>query len=359
MELRPVGIPHLVAPSRPQPALAAPTESIQLQGGPDLSALMDPKLTREQRAEVERFLQSFSGEELARLQSEGLKIGFERLPSLYNGLYCRDTSFFFPLKKPRVKMNESCNEVRGTGIHEVAHALDRAELKGMVGKVARLLGLTASHASEVKPALVELFQDYQARGTAQLAASIASRLDGPQRGYHKTNFPGVHYYYDFKPGTMDLRLHTSAYDKARELDDKEAGLILGGTALVAAGVGVACTLAAPLGIALAAVAALPIGLGILRHALKKKRVDNWNNFQRQVELPNGQTIKVTREGANTRVEFPGKPEKTPDWTWSEYALHTQEPWEYYAEGVRAREESPSDLKAHDPRLLGYLMPRPD
>ncbi len=327
---------------------------------------MNPTMSPEHRREVREFLAEFRPQELELLRKEGLTVSYDKLSPLIGGLYSRDTNCFFPLKKPTVQINTEAQDPKGTGVHEVAHALDRAELKAMVARGARLLGLTASHASEVKPELIALFQDYQARGTAQLAARLVASLDHPEqpsKGYHKTSFRGVHYYYDYqpardgRPATMDLRLHKSAYDQARELGDAEGGLLVGGAVGIAVGAAVATAVCAPLGIALGLVAALPLGLGLLRHALKKRRVDNWNNFERKLELPDGQAVNVKRQGDTTRVELPGRLQKTPNWTWSEYALDTQQPWEYYAEGIRARQQSPDELREKDPNLLGYLMPK--
>lgn len=364
--IRPVSFTPAARPQAAGSGLSenGPAESVQLGPGAGVEALMDPRLSPEARAEVQSFLEGFTGEELARLRQEGVQISYEKLSPLLAGLYTRDTSFFFPLRKPLVRINPDSPGRKGTGIHEIAHALDRAELKGMVGNAARLLGLTATHASEIKPQFVELFQDYQARGSAQLAASLAASLEGPGRGYCKTEFPGVHYYYvyqparDGQPATMDLRLHTNPYQKSRVLGEDEGTMIVGGGVGMAVGAAIAAAVCFPVGLAIGVAAALPVGLGVLRHALKKKRVSQWNNFQRELDLPGGQKVKVSRQGETTRVELPAGLKETPDWTWSNYALHTQEPVEYFAEGVRARQESPADLKAKDPALLEYLMPKP-
>lgn len=368
MEIRPVALPSVS--SRPQAALAGPSPSepsevVQLQPGTDLKALLAPGLTADQKREVAEFLGTFTGEELARLQKEKLVVGYEQLSPLFGGLYHRDTSFFFPLKSPRVRINTQGSNRKGTGIHEVAHALDRSELKAMVGKLGRLLGLTASHASEIKPEMTGLFQDFQARGTAQLAVKLASSLEDPSqpaRGYTRTEFAGMHYFYDYqpardgKPASMELRLNSNPHQLTRQLDDNEGFLLIGGCVGMGVGAGIAAAVCLPVGLVVAGVAGLSAGLGVLRHVLRRRRLDAWNDFQRRLDLPDGQSVQVTRKGETTRVEFPAELEKTPDWTWSDYALHTQEPWEYYAEGVRVSREDPALLQQQDPNLLGYLMP---
>lgn len=368
---RPAILP-LAAGGGPKPPYDAqgPAESVQLAGCPDLSPLLDPRMAPEHKAEALDFLQAFAPEELEQLRREGVVIAYEPLSPLYAGLYSPDASAILPVRKARVQINSQGGERRRVGIHEVAHALDRTELKAMVSKVARLFGFTNRHASETRPEFQALYQDYQARGTAQMAARLAAALDNPerkQRGYSKTEFPGVYYLYDYQPpsgdgpAVMSLRLYQNPHQKSRSLNDAEAGLSFAGGLGVVAGVAVAATISTVLGVALAGVAALPLALGLTRHFARRARFDQHNDFQRQLALPDGQSVIVTRQGENTRVELPLKLGQVPDWTWSTYALHSQEPCEYFAEGVMAlrdSEQSRAELKHKDPALLDYLVSKP-